>query len=72
MQLVILIYHMTGASQALPIYMHMRILVTAYVFLNAYGHFFYVWLRGSTSLERFLQVGENNARKKGTFKKCFF
>ena len=67
MQLVILIYHMTGASQALPIYMHMRILVTAYVFLNAYGHFFYVWLRGSTSLERFLQVGSPTTRYENLF-----
>ncbi len=56
MQLVVLIYHMTGASQILPIYMHVRVLVSSYIFLNGYGHFFYVWLRGDTSLYRFFQV----------------
>ncbi len=56
MQLVILIYHMTGASQVLPIYMHVRVLVSSYIFLNGYGHFFYTWLKGDTSLYRFFQV----------------
>ena len=56
MQLVILVYHMTGASVSIPIYMHLRVLVTSYIFLNAYGHFFYVWLRGDTGVERFVQV----------------
>jgi len=56
MQLVVLIYHMTGASKTLSIYMHIRILVSSYVFLNGYGNFFYVWTRGDTSLFRFLQV----------------
>ena len=56
MQLVILIYHMTGASHVLPVYMHIRVLVSSYVFLNGYGHFFSVWMRGDTGLYRFLQV----------------
>ena len=56
MQLVILIFHMTGASKVVPIYMHARVLVSAYVFLNGYGHFFFTWARGDTSMYRFMQV----------------
>eukprot|EP00095_Tigriopus_kingsejongensis_P006689 maker-scaffold25_size650667-snap-gene-1.20 protein:Tk06689 transcript:maker-scaffold25_size650667-snap-gene-1.20-mRNA-1 annotation:"conserved hypothetical protein" len=56
MQLVILIYHFTGASLALPIYLHIRVLVAAYIFLSGYGHFFYVWNNGNMGIERFLQV----------------
>jgi len=41
MQLVLLIYHMTGASQVLPIYILIRIIVAAYLFLSGYGHFSY-------------------------------
>lgn len=43
MQLVLLIYHMTGGSKSLPIYMFIRVLVSAFIFLNAYGHFNYAW-----------------------------
>lgn len=56
MQLVILIYHFTGASFSLPIYLHIRILVASYIFLNGYGNFFYVWHNGKLGMERFLQV----------------
>ncbi|XP_067001977.1 N-acetylneuraminate 9-O-acetyltransferase [Anabrus simplex] len=55
MQLVILIYHMTGASSILPIYMHIRVLVSAYLFLSGYGHFCYFWQRGDAGLVRFFQ-----------------
>jgi hypothetical protein len=67
MQLVILIYHVTGASQSLPIYMHIRALVSSYIFLNAYGHFFFVWSRENTSLERYLQVRRRGDRLSFTF-----
>ena len=43
MQLVILIYHITGASQVTSIYMIVRLLVSAYLFLNGYGHFHFYW-----------------------------
>ena len=57
MQLVILIYHYTNASKnSIPIYMLIRVLVSSYVFLNGFGHFFYVWLKGDTGIKRFLQV----------------
>nr|CAD7458913.1 unnamed protein product [Timema tahoe] len=56
MQLVILIYHMTGASGILPIYMHVRVLVSAYIFLSGYGHFCYFWQQGDAGLVRFFQV----------------
>jgi N-acetylneuraminate 9-O-acetyltransferase len=56
MQLVILVYHMTGASGILPIYMHIRVMVSSYLFLSGYGHFCYFWHRGEAGLVRFLQV----------------
>ena len=48
MQLVILVYHMTGASASVPIYMHVRVLISAYLFLAGYGHFSHFWARGKT------------------------
>ncbi|XP_014666297.1 PREDICTED: CAS1 domain-containing protein 1-like isoform X2 [Priapulus caudatus] len=52
MQLVILIYHMTGASQVLPIYMQIRVLVTSYLFLTGFGHFSFFWAKGDYGLFR--------------------
>ncbi|XP_063235873.1 N-acetylneuraminate 9-O-acetyltransferase isoform X2 [Bacillus rossius redtenbacheri] len=56
MQLVILIYHNTGASGVLPIYMLVRVLVAAYLFLAGYGHFCHFWHTGDAGLVRFFQV----------------
>ncbi|GAB6019038.1 hypothetical protein CHUAL_000666 [Chamberlinius hualienensis] len=56
MQLIILIYHMTGASQVLPIYMHVRLLVTSYLFLSGYGHFTYLWHRADYGIGRLVKV----------------
>lgn len=56
MQLAILIYQMTDASGILPVYMHARVLVSAYLFLSGYGHFTYFWHRGEAGIVRFFQV----------------
>ncbi|CAL4067516.1 unnamed protein product, partial [Meganyctiphanes norvegica] len=56
MQLVILVYHMTGASQVLPVYMHIRVLVSAYLFLTGYGHFSYYWAGRDMGIVRYCQV----------------
>ena len=56
MQLVILVYHMTGASASVPIYMHVRVLVSTYLFLAGYGHFTHFWSRGNTGIIRLVQV----------------
>ncbi|XP_042898076.1 N-acetylneuraminate (7)9-O-acetyltransferase isoform X2 [Parasteatoda tepidariorum] len=56
MQLLILIYHMTGASRVLPIYMHIRVLVTSYLFLSGYGHFTYFYQYGDFGFYRLWQV----------------
>jgi hypothetical protein len=50
MQILILIYHITGASQVLSIYMLMRVLVSSYLFLNGFGHFNYFWKRERSNL----------------------
>ncbi|XP_049606878.1 N-acetylneuraminate 9-O-acetyltransferase [Syngnathus scovelli] len=56
MQLVILIYHMSGASAFIPVYMHVRVLVAAYLFQTGYGHFTFFWLKGDFGLYRVCQV----------------
>lgn len=56
MQLVLLAYHMTAASQILPIYVHIRLLVTAYLFLSGFGHFTYFWYSNDIGFHRFWQV----------------
>lgn len=56
MQLIILIYHLTGASRVLSIYMFVRLLVSSYLFLSGFGHFTYYWKTGDTSLHRFCTV----------------
>ncbi|OQR73458.1 CAS1 domain-containing protein 1-like [Tropilaelaps mercedesae] len=56
MQLVLLIYHMTGASKIIPIYMHVRVLVTSYLFLTGYNHFSHFWAGGDASVFRLARV----------------
>lgn len=56
MQLVILIYHMTGASKVLPIYMHIKVLISGYLFISGYEHFCYIWQTGNAGLVRMFQV----------------
>jgi len=56
MQLVILIYHFTGASQVIPLYMQMRVLVSSYLFLTGYGHLSFFWNGGNASFSRLFQV----------------
>ncbi|XP_030056494.1 N-acetylneuraminate (7)9-O-acetyltransferase [Microcaecilia unicolor] len=56
MQLVILIYHISGASTFLPVYMHVRVLVAAYLFQTGYGHFSFFWSKGDFGIYRLCQV----------------
>ncbi|GAB0100574.1 CAS1 domain-containing protein 1 [Sergentomyia squamirostris] len=56
MQLVILVYHMTGAESVLPIHMHIKVLISGYLFLSGYGHFTYMWQTGNAGLVRFFQI----------------
>ena len=64
MILVILIYHITGGDKHLPLYMHIRVLISSYIFLIGYEHFQYFWRLPHNSPERnkmlfirFMQVG---------------
>lgn len=56
MLLVILIYYMTGADRVMPIQMHIKVLISAYLFLNGYSHFTFMWQTGNAGIVRFLQV----------------
>ncbi|KAJ1529582.1 hypothetical protein ONE63_006352 [Megalurothrips usitatus] len=56
MQLTLMIYRMTDAQVNLPVYMHMHVLISAYLFLSGYGHFCYFWQRGEAGLVRFCQI----------------
>ena len=60
MQLVILIYHMTGASQVVPLYMQMRFLVSSYLFLTGFGHRSLFWNGGTASFSPLFQVKQSN------------
>lgn len=56
MQLVLLIYNMTGASTNLLIRNHAQIIVSAYFFLSGYCHFYYLWQRQDAGIIRFFQI----------------
>ncbi|XP_048410768.1 N-acetylneuraminate 9-O-acetyltransferase isoform X1 [Stegostoma tigrinum] len=56
MQLIILIYHISGASTFLPVYMHVRVLVAAYLFQTGYGHFSFFWKSGEYGISRICQI----------------
>uniref|UniRef100_A0A3P9AG72 Cas1p 10 TM acyl transferase domain-containing protein n=1 Tax=Esox lucius TaxID=8010 RepID=A0A3P9AG72_ESOLU len=55
MQLVILIYHISGAS-AVIMHCGNEVLVAAYLFQTGYGHFSFFWLKGDFGLYRVCQV----------------
>ncbi|XP_036319275.1 N-acetylneuraminate 9-O-acetyltransferase [Rhagoletis pomonella] len=55
--LVVLIYYMTGAHRVLPIHMHIKLLISSYLFINGYSQFTYMWQTGGNSaFVRFFQV----------------
>ncbi|KAG7295882.1 hypothetical protein JYU34_020966 [Plutella xylostella] len=56
MQAVILIYQVTGAHKVLPIYMLVRAMLSAYLFLTGFGHLYYTWSSGDVGLVRYFRV----------------
>ncbi|XP_023305645.2 N-acetylneuraminate 9-O-acetyltransferase [Lucilia cuprina] len=54
--LVVLIYYMTGAHRVLPIHMHIKLLLSGYLFHTGYTHFSYMWQTGNSGFVRFFQV----------------
>lgn len=55
MVLLILVYNMMGASQVVPIYMFVKILYSAFLFLHGWGQFITYLQRGDYGVVRFLQ-----------------
>lgn len=55
MQLVILVYHVTGASRVLVIKMHVKVLISAYLFLLGWEQFTLVWHRGDVGIVGFFR-----------------
>ncbi|RBR19191.1 uncharacterized protein FIESC28_05656 [Fusarium coffeatum] len=56
MQAAILVYHWTGASKDLPIYIFIRLLVAAYLFQTGYGHTIYFLSKRDFSFRRVASV----------------
>ncbi|KAI4890271.1 hypothetical protein NFI96_014048 [Prochilodus magdalenae] len=50
MQLVILIYHISGASAFIPVYMHVRVWWQLIFFRQDMSHFSFFWLKGDFGL----------------------
>ncbi|XP_044757718.1 N-acetylneuraminate 9-O-acetyltransferase [Coccinella septempunctata] len=56
MLLVILVYHVTGANRILTINMHMKVLISSYLFLLGYEQFCYVWHRNDVSIRSYFRM----------------
>jgi N-acetylneuraminate 9-O-acetyltransferase len=55
MIIVVLLYFMTGATP-IPIYMLIKVFISAFLFLIGYQHFSYFWLTGNNSISRYMNV----------------
>lgn len=56
MQLVILIYQISAAHNNTPLFLIVRMLTSAYLFLSGYGHFMYYWNTPNYNITRFFEV----------------
>ncbi|OWK06615.1 hypothetical protein Celaphus_00011873, partial [Cervus elaphus hippelaphus] len=54
--LVLGVFYNENTKEFLPVYMHIRVLVAAYLFQTGYGHFSYFWIKGDFGIHRVCQV----------------
>ncbi|OXB67482.1 hypothetical protein ASZ78_016704 [Callipepla squamata] len=54
--LVLGVFYTENTKEFLPVYMHIRVLVAAYLFQTGYGHFSYFWIKGDFGVYRVCQV----------------
>ena len=68
---MILIYHYTGASASVPIYMHIRLCISMHLFLLGYEHFTFSWQKGRTGITRLVQVDTSQTRLEADMDKSY-
>ncbi|MBZ3871326.1 CAS1 domain-containing protein 1 [Sciurus carolinensis] len=54
--LVLGVFYNENTKEFLPVYMHIRVLVAAYLFQTGYGHFSYFWIKGDFGIHRVCQT----------------
>uniref|UniRef100_A0A8C2TGU8 N-acetylneuraminate (7)9-O-acetyltransferase n=1 Tax=Coturnix japonica TaxID=93934 RepID=A0A8C2TGU8_COTJA len=69
--LVLGVFYTENTKEFLPVYMHIRVLVAAYLFQTGYGHFSYFWIKGDFGVYRVCQGAFEKVFSFWPLSKCF-